>query len=81
MCAGVAVWALPLNAYGWVQSHGECTVLADATSLGVGSDLALSATVAGAAGLYAVGTSRQRIGLVRQAIATAKGVSAFLQID
>jgi hypothetical protein len=81
MPVGVAIYEMPLSTYGWVQTHGECTVLCDATTMAVGSDLALSVTVAGAAGLYAVISGRVRIGMARQANSSGKGIAAFLQID
>lgn len=81
MPAGVAIFALPAATYGWVQTHGQCDVLCDATTMAVGSDLALSITVAGAAGLYAVTSGRARIGYTRQANASGKGIMGFLQID
>ena len=81
MPVGVAIYPITNAQYGWVLTHGEGNVLCDGTTMAVGSDLALSVTVAGASGLYAVTSGRARIGYARQANASGKGITAFLQID
>lgn len=78
---GVAIFELPAASYGWVQTHGLCSVLCDGTTLIVGSDLSMSITVAGAAGVGAVISGRARIGMAMQANSSGHAIPAFLQID
>ncbi len=86
MPVGVVIWEIPASTatvfqYGWVQTHGVCSVLCDGTTMAIGSDLAHSITVAGAAGLYAVTSGRARIGYAMQANSSGHAIPAFLQID
>ena len=81
MAVGVAIYELPLATYGWVQTHGICSVLSDGTTFAVGSDVGTPCGAAGAVGVYAAGTTHQRVGVVRQAAASAHCITAFLEID
>lgn len=68
--------------YGWVQSHGEYSVLSDSSTYAIGSDLGgPCANTAGAPEVFAAGTTHQRVGVARQAQASAHGIDMFLQID
>ncbi len=81
MPVGVAIYELPLNTYGWVQTHGVCTALSDNSTFAVGSQLSPSLAVAGAVGVNVAGTTHGIIGWAREAAASAHGISIFLQID
>lgn len=86
MPVGVAPWAVTASTatvlqYGWVQTHGPCTVLSDNSTYAVGSGLVPSLAVAGAVGVNVAGTTHTPIGVARQAAASAKGIAAFLNID
>lgn len=81
MPVGVALFALPLNTYGWVQTHGVATALSDTSTYAVGSGLVPSLAVAGAVGVNVAGTTHTPIGVSRQAAASTKGTSIFLTID
>lgn len=81
MPVGVAVYAIPAAEYGFVQTHGECTVLSDNSTFAVGSAVGTPADAAGACGVYDAATTYASIGVARQAKASAKGIAVFLQID
>ncbi len=81
MAVGVAIYEIPANAYGWVQTHGECGALSDGSTFAVGSGLGTPSGTAGCVTVYAAGTTHQYIGVSRQAAASAHGISIFLQID
>ena len=81
MPVGVAQYELPLNTYGWVQSHGVCAALSDSSTFAVGSMLSPSLAVAGAVGVNVAGTTHGTVGWARQATASTKGISTFLMID
>jgi hypothetical protein len=81
MPVGVAVYELPLNTYGWIQSHGVVTALSDSSTYAVGSGIVPSLAVAGAVGVNVAGTTHTSIGVSRQAAASTKGTSIFLNID
>lgn len=81
MAVGVAVYEIPASAYGWVQTHGICTVLSDGSTFAVGSDVGTPSGTAGCVTVFAAGTTHQRVGVVRQAAASAHGICIFLQID
>jgi hypothetical protein len=81
MAVGVANYEIPAAAYGLVQTHGECTVLSDGSTFAVGSDVGTPSGTAGCVTVFAAGTTHQRVGVVRQAAASAHGISMFLQID
>lgn len=81
MTVGVAIYEIPAASYGFVQSHGVVTALSDGSTFAVGSDLGNASGTAGAVTVYAAGTTRQKIGVSREAAASAKGISIFLSID
>lgn len=78
---GVAQFALTAAQYGWVQTHGDATVLSDGSTFAVGSEVGTPSGTAGAATVYAAGTTHSKIGMARMAAAAAHGISVFLQID
>ncbi len=81
MAVGVAPWAIPASAYGWVQTHGLAQVLSDGSTFAVGSEVGTPSGTAGCATVFAAGTTHQQIGVVRQAADSGKNISVFLQID
>jgi len=82
MAVGVAIYEIPSGEYGWVQTHGICSVLSSNATMAVGSDMGTPcATAAGALDVFAAGTAHQRCGVSRMAAATGHGISMFLQID
>lgn len=82
MAVGVAVYPIKAAQYGWILSHGECNVLSSNQTAAVGSDIGTPCLdAAGAASVFIAGTTHQRIGVIRQAKASAKGIAAFIQID
>ncbi len=81
MAVGVAPWAIPTATYGWVQTHGPAQVLSDGSTFAVGSEVGTPSGTAGAATVFAAGTTHQCIGVVREAAASGHAISVFLQID
>lgn len=78
---GVAVFAITNAQYGWVQTHGVASVLSDGSTFAVGSEVGTPSGTAGAATVYAAGTTHAKIGSVQQAAASGHWISVFLQID
>jgi hypothetical protein len=81
MPVGVAIYEIPAAEYGFVQTHGECTVLSDNSTFAVGSAVGTPAAAAGAVGVYDAATTYALVGVARQAAASTHGISVFLQID
>ncbi len=82
MAVGVAIFPLLATQYGWVLTHGEGTVLSSNQTAAVGSEFGTPCLdAAGAATIYAAGTTHQKVGVIRQAKASGKGITAFIQID
>jgi len=82
MPVGVAIYPITASQYGWVQTHGVCSMLVDATGTAtVGSDIGYPSTTAGSGTVYAAGTGKCRVGYLRQAGVASHCVTAFLQID
>jgi hypothetical protein len=81
MAVGVAIYPIALSQYGWIQTHGVCSVLSDGSTFAVGSDVGTPSGTAGCVTVYAAGTTHQRVGVVRQAAASAHCITALLQID
>lgn len=81
MAVGVAIYEIPATQYGWVQTHGVCTVLSDGSTFAVGSDVGTPSGTAGCVTVFAAGTTHQRVGVVREAAASGHGINMFLQID
>lgn len=51
-CVGCAPWAITANVYAWLQTHGVCAVLNDATTTVVGDGVQVSNATDGAVGLF-----------------------------
>ncbi len=81
MPVGVAIYPITLAEYGWVQTHGQCSILSDNSTFAVGSMLSPSLAVAGAAGVNVAGTTHGTIGWAREAAASAHAIAGFLMID
>lgn len=81
MPVGIAQYALSLSQYGWIQSHGTASMLSDNSTYAVGSQLSPSLAVAGAVGVNVAGTTHGIVGWARQAAASTKCITGFLQID
>jgi hypothetical protein len=81
MPVGVAIYPVVNAEYGWVQTHGLASVLSDGSTFAVGTDVGTPSGTAGSATVFAAGTTHTSIGVVRQAAASAKGISVFLRID
>ena len=78
---GVAIFDIPLGEYGWVLTHGECTVLSDGSTFAVGSSISSGSSTAGAVSVGSVATTDCFIGYARQIAAATKGIAAFIKID
>jgi hypothetical protein len=78
---GVAIYPITNAQYGWVQTKGVCAVLSDNSTFAVGSGLSPSLSAVGAVGVNVAGTTHCSVGIARQAAASAKGISALIQID
>lgn len=78
---GVALAASTAAQYAWVLSKGVGAVLSDGSTFAVGSDLGTPSGTAGCVTVYAAGTTHARVGISRQAAASAHCISALIQID
>ncbi len=81
MAVGVAIYPIKAAQYGWVLSHGESNVLSDGSTFAVGSNVGTPSGTAGCVTVFAAGTTHQLVGVTRQAAASGKGITMFLQID
>lgn len=81
MAVGVAIYPIAATEYGFVQTHGVCSVLSDGSTFAVGSDLGTPSGTAGCVTVFAAGTTHMRVGVSRMAAAAAHTISAFLMID
>lgn len=81
MPVGVAIWPIAAGEYGFVQTHGECTVLSDGSTFAVGSNVGTVSGTAGACTVYDAATTLACIGVARQVAASGKGITVHLQID
>lgn len=79
--AGVAIYPIASGEYGWVQTHGVCSVLSDGSTFAVGSNVGSVSGTAGAVTVYDAATTLAAVGMAQQAAASGKGISVFLQID
>lgn len=77
---GVAIYAIPANQYGWLQTRGEVGILADASTGAVGSAISNSAATAGAAGVFVAGTGRAFLGHITRALSSAKLITAKINL-
>lgn len=78
---GVAQYVITNAQFGWVQTHGVTSVLSDGSTFAVGSEVGTPSGTAGAVTVYAAGTTHSKVGMVREAAASAHAISAFLMID
>lgn len=81
MAVGVAIYAINAAEYGWVQTHGVCSVLSDGSTFAVGSGLGTPSGTAGCVTVFAAGTTHQCVGTSREAAASGHAINAFLSID
>lgn len=81
MACGVAIYEIAAGQYGWVQTHGICSVLSDGSTFAVGSGIGTVSGTAGCVTVATVGTTKQVVGVSRQAAASAHCITAFLMID
>ncbi len=81
MAVGVAIFPIAATEYGWVQTHGVVSVLSDGSTFAVGSGIGTISGTAGAVTVATVGTTKQVVGVAREAAVSGKGINAFLQID
>lgn len=76
---GAAIVATPASNYGWLQTHGPSTLLADASVATVGTTLRASTATAGAVGV--TGGSTAIVGIALTGIASAEYGAVYLTID
>jgi hypothetical protein len=81
MAVGVAIYPVTNAYYGWVQSHGQCTVLSDGSTFAVGSGLGTISGTPGCVTVATIGTTKQVVGVSRMAAASTHCIPAFLMID
>lgn len=78
---GIAIYALTAANYGWVQSHGTCSMLSDNSTFAIGSMVSPSLAVAGAVGVNVAGTTHGTVGWSINAAASTHAIPGFLMID
>ena len=76
---GVAIYAIPASAYGFVQTKGVGAALSDNTSIIAGSMVSVPSGTAGAVTLQVAGLPA--VGYAMQAASSGKDIPVFLQID
>lgn len=81
MAVGVAMNAMTAAQYGFVQTHGVTSVLSDGSTFAVGSGVGTASGTAGCVTVYAAATTKQLVGVAREAAASAHAISVFLTID
>lgn len=81
MVVGVAVYEIPANQYGWVQTHGVCSVIPDGSAIIVGAMVGVANTVTGSVSLGTAGAGVSYIGKALSTGASGKSMTAFLNID
>jgi hypothetical protein len=80
---GIAIFAIPASTttapvYGYVQTRGVAAVLSDGSTFAVGSAVGTPSATAGAVTVYAAATTKQSIGVAREAAASAHAISVNL---
>lgn len=75
---GVAMTALTATNYGWLQTHGECALLASAT---IAANASVSPSAATAGAVITATAGSQIVGFAAQAGANTQYNSVFLTID
>lgn len=81
MPVGVAIYPIASGEYGWVQTHGICSVLSDGSTFAVGSEVGTPSGTAGCITVYAAATTKAPLGMARQAAASTHCITVFLRID
>jgi hypothetical protein len=67
--------------YGWVQTHGECSVLSDAGAAADGQAICASDDTAGAVGPLETDAVAPQIGIAQELLVSAEYRNVFLTID
>lgn len=78
---GVAVFEIPANQYGWIQTHGVAPYIADGSAVVVGAMLGAAQSVPGSMTLATAGAGYAVIGKALATGASGKGATMFLNID
>lgn len=78
IAVGVAIYAIPLATWGYVQTRGVASVLSDGSTFAVGSAVGTPSGTAGCVTVYAAATTKQAIGVAREAAASAHAISVNL---
>lgn len=78
---GIAVYEIPANQYGWIQTHGVAPYTADGSAVVVGAMLGQAQSVAGSLTLATAGAGYAVVGKALSTGASGKGAVAFLNID
>ncbi len=81
IAVGIAHYAVSASQYGWIQTHGPASALSDGSTFAVGSEVGTPSGTAGCITVYAAATTKQTVGLAREAAASAHAIAIFLQID
>ncbi len=79
--AGIAIYEIPANQYGWIQTHGVAPYIADGSAIVVGAMLGQAQSVAGSLTLATAGAGYAIVGKALSTGASGKGAVAFLNID
>jgi hypothetical protein len=83
IAVGIAIYEIPASTstvfqFGYVQTRGVATVLSDGSTFAVGSAVGTPSGTAGCVTVYAAATTKQAIGVAREAAASAHGISVNL---
>jgi hypothetical protein len=78
---GMAVYEIPANQYGWIQTHGVAPYTADGSAVVPGAMLGAAQSVAGSLTLATAGAGYAVVGKALSTGASGKGAVAFLNID
>ncbi len=81
MPVGMAVYEIPANQYGWIQTHGVAPYIADASAIVPGAMLGAAQSVPGSLTLATAGAGYAVVGKALSTGASGKGAVAFLNID
>jgi hypothetical protein len=77
----MAVYEIPANQYGWIQTHGVAPYTADGSAVVPGAMLGAAQSVAGSLTLATAGAGYAVVGKALSTGASGKGAVAFLNID
>lgn len=78
-CVGVAVEDIAASDFGWIQTHGECSILTAGTVV-IGANVVADTATAGACG-PATAATEEVIGVVRRVAASTAWSDIFLRVD